>query len=88
MQGSYDPKDVVVVIRTSDAVEGADFSEKVVVGFADRCIAESVSLLESLDFDKVLEKRGVGTLYAVTRKPEESDEELKQRIIETKKGFI
>lgn len=76
MQGSYDAKDVVIKVGTFDRMTGEVLSEKEVTGFAEA------------DFTSTIERLGIGHVYGVVRKKDETDAEYEQRIIEAKKGFI
>lgn len=85
MKGSYSVEDVQVFLTTTDRSTGEVTQHVEIIDFADNLIAESNNNLEALDFDEILRKNGIGSLYGMTRKWGETDSEFKQRILDTKK---
>lgn len=74
MEGAYTPEDVIVKLVQTDRKTGEVVKEIEVTGFAE---AEELSEVDLL-----------ARLYGVVRKPDESDEELIERLLEVKKGIL
>lgn len=83
MKGSYSAEDVQVFLTIKDRNTSEVTRHAEIIGFADNLIAESNNNLEALDFDEILRKNGIGSLYEVVRKMGETDAEFKQRILDT-----